>query len=77
MLCPSAPRTGTEDATKAKNVLDWKPKVGFQQLVKMMVDQVIEMAKKEKVDPSLIEDHKLQAVSFILDNLAIPYGSVK
>nr|KYP66880.1 GDP-mannose 4,6 dehydratase 2 [Cajanus cajan] len=37
------------DATKAKKVLGWKPKVGFQQLVKMMVDQDVEMAKKEKV----------------------------
>ena len=37
------------DASKAKKVLGWKPKVGFEQLVKMMVDRDIEMAKKEKV----------------------------
>ncbi|GAB2260059.1 hypothetical protein Droror1_Dr00010914 [Drosera rotundifolia] len=37
------------DATKAKKVLGWKPKVGFEQLVKMMVDQDIELAKREKV----------------------------
>lgn len=31
-------------------VLGWKPnKVGFKQLVKMMVDEDVEMAKREKV----------------------------
>ncbi|BAF18649.1 Os06g0137700, partial [Oryza sativa Japonica Group] len=37
------------DATKARKELGWKPKVGFQQLVEMMVDNDIELAKKEKV----------------------------
>ncbi|GLT44595.1 hypothetical protein SLA2020_184810 [Shorea laevis] len=37
------------DASKAKKVLDWKPKVGFEQLVKMMVDEDLELAKREKV----------------------------
>ncbi|KAL0856654.1 hypothetical protein Bca101_061808 [Brassica carinata] len=37
------------DASKAKEVLKWKPKVGFEQLVKMMVDEDLEMAKREKV----------------------------
>ncbi|CAL5345983.1 unnamed protein product [Camellia sinensis] len=37
------------DASKAKEVLGWKPKVGFQMLVKMMVDEDIELAKREKV----------------------------
>ncbi|CAD6337818.1 unnamed protein product [Miscanthus lutarioriparius] len=37
------------DSTKARRVLKWKPKVGFQQLVEMMVDHDIELAKKEKV----------------------------
>ncbi|KAK9948444.1 hypothetical protein M0R45_004017 [Rubus argutus] len=32
-----------------KKVLGWKPKVGFQQLVKMMVDEDVELAKREKV----------------------------
>ncbi|CAA2998776.1 GDP-mannose 4,6 dehydratase 1 [Olea europaea subsp. europaea] len=36
-------------ATKAKKVLGWKPIVGFEQLVKMMVDEDIELAKREKV----------------------------
>lgn len=37
------------DASKARKVLEWKPKVGFQQLVKMMVDEDVELAKREKV----------------------------
>ncbi|CAF1986475.1 BnaC07g16760D [Brassica napus] len=39
------------DASKVKEVLKWKPKVGFEQLVKMMmmVDEDLEMAKREKV----------------------------
>uniref|UniRef100_J3MB34 GDP-mannose 4,6-dehydratase n=1 Tax=Oryza brachyantha TaxID=4533 RepID=J3MB34_ORYBR len=37
------------DATKTRKELGWKPKVGFQQLVEMMVDHDIELAKKEKV----------------------------
>ena len=37
------------DASKAKKVLGWKPKVSFEELVKMMVYNDVEMAKKEKV----------------------------
>nr|KJB43359.1 hypothetical protein B456_007G196100 [Gossypium raimondii] len=37
------------DSSKARKVLGWKPKVGFEQLVKMMVDEDIELAKREKV----------------------------
>lgn len=37
------------DSTKARRALKWKPKVGFEELVKMMVDNDLEMAKKEKV----------------------------
>ncbi|KAL3720583.1 hypothetical protein ACJRO7_005406 [Eucalyptus globulus] len=32
----------------AKKVLGWKPKVGFKELVRMMVDEDIELAKREK-----------------------------
>lgn len=32
---------------KAKKVLGWKPKVGFKELVRMMVDEDIELAKRE------------------------------
>ncbi|CBI17394.3 unnamed protein product, partial [Vitis vinifera] len=37
------------DSSKARKVLGWKPKVDFEQLVKMMVDEDIELAKREKV----------------------------
>ncbi|CAM8916213.1 unnamed protein product [Rhodiola kirilowii] len=37
------------DSSKARQVLGWKPKVGFEQLVKMMVDEDVELAKREKV----------------------------
>lgn len=37
------------DSSKARKVLGWKPKVGFKELVKMMVNNDIELAKREKV----------------------------
>ncbi|KAL2497645.1 GDP-mannose 4 [Abeliophyllum distichum] len=36
-------------ATKAKKVLGWKSKIWFGQLVKMIMDEDIELAKREKV----------------------------
>lgn len=36
------------DATKAKNVLGWEPKVKFDELVKIMTNADIELAKKER-----------------------------
>ncbi len=36
------------DATKARQKLGWEPKVGFQQLVEMMVEADMEMAAREK-----------------------------
>ena len=35
------------DASKAKRELGWEPKVGFKDLVKMMVDSDLELAKRE------------------------------
>jgi len=35
------------DASKAKKILGWKPKINFQQLVKMMVDSDMELIEKE------------------------------
>ena len=35
------------DPTKAKTVLGWEPKVTFKELVKMMMDADLELAKKE------------------------------
>ncbi|KAJ6678745.1 GDP-MANNOSE 46 DEHYDRATASE 1-LIKE [Salix viminalis] len=37
------------DSSKTRKVLGWKPKVGFEQLVKMMVEEDIDLAKREKV----------------------------
>jgi GDPmannose 4,6-dehydratase len=36
------------DATKARTALNWQPKVGFRQLVRMMVDNDVELACREK-----------------------------
>jgi GDPmannose 4,6-dehydratase len=36
------------DATKARTALNWQPKVSFQQLVRMMVDNDVELARREK-----------------------------
>lgn len=37
------------DSSKARKVLGWRPKVGFKELVKMMVEADVEVAKREKV----------------------------
>jgi GDPmannose 4,6-dehydratase len=37
------------DASKAAKVLDWKPKVRFKDLVKMMVESDMELAQREKI----------------------------
>jgi GDPmannose 4,6-dehydratase len=36
------------DASKANKVLNWKPKVGFEELVRMMVDADMELARSEQ-----------------------------
>ncbi|MDB4814572.1 GDP-mannose 4,6-dehydratase [Acidimicrobiia bacterium] len=45
------------DSSKAKNLLNWKPKVDFDGLVKLMVEEDIELAKQEKtlLDNNLIK----------------------
>jgi GDPmannose 4,6-dehydratase len=35
------------DSSKARNVLGWKPRVGFKELVKMMVDNDLRLARQE------------------------------
>ncbi|KAL2527669.1 GDP-mannose 4 [Abeliophyllum distichum] len=49
-----------EVATKSKKVLGWKPKVGFEQRTKMMVDEDIELAKRERflVDAGYMDAHQ-------------------
>ena len=41
------------DATKAKKKLNWRPKVTFKKLARMMVDSDMELAEEEKI----IRDH--------------------
>ncbi|MEN6375433.1 MAG: GDP-mannose 4,6-dehydratase [Smithella sp.] len=36
------------DSSKARKILDWKPKVSFDQLIDMMISADLELAKKEK-----------------------------
>ena len=36
------------DSTKAQKELGWKPRVGFDQLIDIMVEADLELAKKEK-----------------------------
>lgn len=36
------------DSSKARAELGWRPRVGFQELVKMMVDHDLELARREK-----------------------------
>ncbi|HTB33839.1 MAG TPA: GDP-mannose 4,6-dehydratase [bacterium] len=37
------------DSTKARKVLGWKPKVGFKELVKMMVESDMKLADQERI----------------------------
>jgi GDPmannose 4,6-dehydratase len=37
------------DASKARAVLGWQPKVGFSELVRMMVDHDVELARSERL----------------------------
>jgi GDPmannose 4,6-dehydratase len=37
------------DPSKAKKVLSWEPKVGFEQLAAMMIDADLELARQEKL----------------------------
>jgi GDPmannose 4,6-dehydratase len=38
------------DASKAREELNWRPKTSFRELVEMMVDADIELAKKEALN---------------------------
>ena len=45
------------DSSKAKEKLGWSPKTSFEDLVKMMVDYDLDLAKRERVliDENLIK----------------------
>jgi GDPmannose 4,6-dehydratase len=36
------------DSSKAFRTLGWRPRVGFEELVKMMIDHDLELARQEK-----------------------------
>ena len=36
------------DPSKARRLLNWRPKVGFRDLARMMVDHDIELARRER-----------------------------
>ncbi len=42
------------DASKARNILEWKPKVSFKELARMMTDADMKIAEREKI----INDHQ-------------------
>jgi GDPmannose 4,6-dehydratase len=42
------------DASKARKVLGWEPKVTFKELARIMTDADMEIAKREKI----IKDHE-------------------
>lgn len=48
-LRPSEVDTLSADATKAKEVLGWEPKVSFYELAQMMVEYDLQLAEKEKL----------------------------
>ena len=37
------------DATKARSLLGWVPKAGFKELISMMIDHDLELAKQEAI----------------------------
>jgi GDPmannose 4,6-dehydratase len=46
---PSEVETLLGDSSKAKNKLNWKPKISFENLVKEMIDEDLKLAKNERL----------------------------
>jgi GDPmannose 4,6-dehydratase len=46
---PTEVETLLGDASKAKEKLNWSPKISFEQLVKEMVDKDLELAKNDQL----------------------------
>jgi GDPmannose 4,6-dehydratase len=44
------------DPTKARNAFGWQPKTSFKQLVQMMVDHDILLAKSDPISPILLSN---------------------
>ena len=51
LLRPAEVNTLRGDATKARQELGWEPKVGFPELVRVMVDADLERVRREVADP--------------------------
>jgi GDPmannose 4,6-dehydratase len=49
------------DATKAHTKLGWTPQVSFQELVDMMVDGDLEMARRERHAGTVVSPHRMVA----------------
>jgi len=43
---PTEVETLLGDASKAKKILNWSPKISFEELVKEMIDEDLKLAKK-------------------------------
>jgi GDPmannose 4,6-dehydratase len=51
LLRPAEADAEVGDSTRARQLLGWKPKVGFKELVHKMVDHDLELARKELASP--------------------------
>jgi GDPmannose 4,6-dehydratase len=51
LLRPAEADAEVGDSTRARQLLGWKPKVGFKELVHIMVDHDLELARKELASP--------------------------
>ena len=49
---PAEINTLRGDASKARRVLGWEPKVSFAELIRMMVDADLERVRREMADPA-------------------------
>ena len=47
------------DASKARKRLGWQPKVGFKELVKLMVEADLEAESRKPSDPLIARNHEL------------------
>jgi GDPmannose 4,6-dehydratase len=52
------------DASKARRTLGWEPKVNFRELVRIMVDHDLELARSESKDQSTKDASQANKVSW-------------
>jgi GDPmannose 4,6-dehydratase len=65
------------DASKARKALNWKPKVTFDQLVRMMVESDLRLALKEKVVLENQDGEDKQVTNIMPPELAVGKGSAR